>query len=352
MRGACSWRCRRPAWHGGARRGGGVGVALAVDAVVGRREDVVDLPERGDCLVEAEAKCDEVVDRGLRHSSPGSDGDDSEAAREVPLPRGAGGGWRDPGEDGRVWAWGVGEPEFVLVPFVAHLAPQVGVVREGELDGRDRPGGAVDEERIGPQEGGLVWYGRDGTERSLSVGAVAPGIVEGCGQTGQDDLRRVVVPPTVVAAEPVAPREHVCEGLQRAAVRAVAAVVGAARLAVGVDVGNAESYARAEPELLSVLFRGLLDPPMRDGGEGGADVGVWEALGVVVTDELLHGHVRGGGDLCQDRGLSGPFPTKFKEAGAAVRSGDDGDISLRHCACGQGDRSGRCVGGLFLGLAE
>ena len=32
-RGACLWRCRLPAWHGSARRGGGVGVALAVDAV-------------------------------------------------------------------------------------------------------------------------------------------------------------------------------------------------------------------------------------------------------------------------------------------------------------------------------
>ena len=119
-------------------------MALAVDAVVGRREDAVYLSKRGYCLAEVEAKCDEVVNRGLRHSSPGSNGDDSEAAREVPLPRGAGVGWRDPGEDGRVWTWGVGEPEFVLVPFVAHLAPQAGVVREGELDGRDRPGGAVD----------------------------------------------------------------------------------------------------------------------------------------------------------------------------------------------------------------
>ena len=98
---ARSRRCRRPAWYGGARRGGGVGVALAVDAVVGRREDAVDLPERGDGLIEAEAERDEVVDRGLRHGSPSADGDDSEAAREVPLPRVAGGGRRDPGEDGR-----------------------------------------------------------------------------------------------------------------------------------------------------------------------------------------------------------------------------------------------------------
>ena len=67
-----------------------------------------------------------------------------------------GGWWRDPSEDGCVWAWGVGKPEFVLVPLLAHLAPQVGVVREGELDGRDRPGSAVHEERVRPQEGGLV----------------------------------------------------------------------------------------------------------------------------------------------------------------------------------------------------
>ena len=51
-------------------------MALAVDAVVGRREDAVDLSECGDCLVEVQAKCDEVVDRGLRDSSPGADSDD------------------------------------------------------------------------------------------------------------------------------------------------------------------------------------------------------------------------------------------------------------------------------------
>ena len=350
--GACSRRRWRPAWHSSARGGGGVGVALAVDAVVGRREDVVDLCECGDCLVEVQAECDEVVDRGLRDGSPGADGDYSEATCEVPWPRGVGGERRDPSEDGRIRAWGVGEPEFVLVPFVAHLTLQVGVVREGELDRRDRPGGAVNEERIGSQEGCLVWYGRDGAEGSLAVDAVACGVVEGGGQTGQDDLCRVIVPPTVVASEPVAPCKHVCEGLKRAAVRAVSAAVGAAWLAVGVDVGNAESYARAEPEVLCVLLRGLLNPSVRDGGEGGADVGVWEALGVVVTDELLHGHVRGGGDLRQDGGLSGPFPSKFEEAGAAVRTGDDGDVSLRHRACGQGDGSGRRIGGLFLGLAE
>ena len=121
VRGACSRRCRRPAWCGGVRRGGGVGVALAVDAVVGRREDAAHLSKRGDCLVEVEAQCDEVVDRGLRHSSPGSNGDDSEAAREVPLPRGAGVGWRDPGEDGRVWTWGVGSLE-VWVSQSSHLS--------------------------------------------------------------------------------------------------------------------------------------------------------------------------------------------------------------------------------------
>ena len=76
-------------------------------------------------------------------------GDDSEAVREVPLPLVVGGGWRDPGEDGRIWARGVGEPELVLVLLLAYLAPQVGVVREGELDGRDRTGGAVHEERVG-----------------------------------------------------------------------------------------------------------------------------------------------------------------------------------------------------------
>ena len=104
--------------------------------------------------------------------------------------------------------------------------------------------------------------------------------------------------------------------------------------------------------MLCVLLRGLFYPSVRDGGEGGADVGVWEALGVVVTDELLHGHVRGGGDLRQDGGLSGPFPSKFEEARAAVGTGDDSDVGLRHCARGQGDGSGRCVGGLLLGLAE
>ena len=74
----------------------------------------VNLAERGDGLVEAQAERGEVVNRGLRHSSPRPNGDDSEAAREVPLPRVVGGGWRDPGEDGRVWARGVGEPELVL----------------------------------------------------------------------------------------------------------------------------------------------------------------------------------------------------------------------------------------------
>ena len=44
------------------------------------------------------------------------------------------------------------------------------------------------------------------------MGAVAPGVTEGGDQTGQGDLCRVVVPPAVVAAEPVAPREHLREG--------------------------------------------------------------------------------------------------------------------------------------------
>ena len=174
--------------------------------------------------------------------------------------------------------------------------------------------------------------------------AVAPGVIQDSSQAVEGDFCRVVVPPAVVAAEPVAPREHVCEGLQRSAVRAVAAAVGAAWLAIGAGAGNAEAHARAEPELASVLLRGLLDPAMRDGGEGGADVGVRKALGVVATDELLHGHVRSGGGLCQGRGLSGPFPTKFEEAGGAVYSGNDGDVGFRHRARGQGDRSNRRVG--------
>ena len=98
------------------------------------------------------------------------------------------GGGRDPGEDRRVWAWGVGKPGFVLVSLLALLAPQVGVVREGELDGRDCPGGAVHEEGVGPQEGCLVWNGRDGAERSLPADAVAPGVFQGGDQAGQGDL--------------------------------------------------------------------------------------------------------------------------------------------------------------------
>ena len=82
-----------------------------------------------------------------------------------------------------------------------------------------------------------VWNGRDGAERPLPVDAVAPGVAEGGDQAGQGDLCRVIVPPAVVAAEPATPRENVREGLhQCSAVRAVAAAVGAARLAVGVDV--------------------------------------------------------------------------------------------------------------------
>ena len=73
---------------------------------------------------------------------------------------------------------------------------------------------------------------------------------------------------------------------------AVAAAIDAARLAVGVDVGNAEAHTRAESEVLGVLFGGLVDPSVRDGGGGCADVGVWKALGVVAANELLHGQVR------------------------------------------------------------
>ena len=42
-------------------------MALAVDAVIGRREDVAGLPECGGGLVEAEAERDEAVGRGLRN---------------------------------------------------------------------------------------------------------------------------------------------------------------------------------------------------------------------------------------------------------------------------------------------
>ena len=48
----------------------GVGVALSVDAVVGCREDVVNLAERSDGLVEVQAERGKVVDRGLRHAPP------------------------------------------------------------------------------------------------------------------------------------------------------------------------------------------------------------------------------------------------------------------------------------------
>ena len=72
----------------------------------------------------------------------------------------------------------------------------------------------------------------------------------------------------VVAEEPVAPREHMHEGLQDTAVCAVAAAIGAARLAIGVDVRNPEAHARAESEVLGVLLGGFVDPPVRDGGEG------------------------------------------------------------------------------------
>ena len=51
--GACSRCGRRGARSGAARRGGGVGVALSVGAVVRSREDAIDLAERSDGLVEA-----------------------------------------------------------------------------------------------------------------------------------------------------------------------------------------------------------------------------------------------------------------------------------------------------------
>ena len=73
----------------------------------------------------------------------------SKAVCEVPLLSVVSEGQRDPGEDGRAGAWGVGEPELVLTALLAYLAPEIGVVWEGELDGRDLTGGAVDEERVG-----------------------------------------------------------------------------------------------------------------------------------------------------------------------------------------------------------
>ena len=173
MLGSCSRRCRRPAQGGGARRGGGVGVALPVDAVVCCGEDVVDLSKRNDGLVEVHAERGEVVDRGPWHGPLRTDGEDSEAVRKVPLPLVVGRGRHDPGEDWHVWVWGVGVSELVLITLLAYLAPQVGLVQEGELDGRDLAGGAVYEERVGSQEGGLVWNGRDGAERVLFLVAFA-----------------------------------------------------------------------------------------------------------------------------------------------------------------------------------
>ena len=113
-----------------------------------------------------------------------------------------------------------------------------------------------------------------------------------------------------------------CEQLRRLL------AIGAARLAISVDVGNPEAHARAESEVLGVLFGGFIDPSVRDGGERFADVDVEKALGVVISNELLHGHVRCRGGLCQDRSLGGPSPAELKEAGALVRSGNDGDVRL------------------------
>ena len=79
---------------------------------------------------------------------------------------------------------------------------------------------------------------------------------------------------------------HRCEQLRRLL------AIGAARLAISVDVGNPEAHARAESEVLGVLRGEFVDPPVRDGWEGCPDMGVWKALGVVASNELLHGHVR------------------------------------------------------------
>ena len=138
----------------------------------------------------------------------------------------------------------------------------------------------------------MVWNGRDGTERPLAVGAVAPGVIQGSNEALEGDLCRVAMSAAVVAEEPVAPREHVCKDLQDATVCAVAAAIGNERLAIGVGVSNPEAHARAESEVLGVLLGGFVDPPVRDGGEGCPDMGVWKALGVVASNKLLHGHVR------------------------------------------------------------
>ena len=94
--------------------------------------------------------------------------------------------------------------------------------------------------------------------------AVAPGVIKGSDQAHEGDLCRVVVSAAVVAEEPVASREHVRKGLQDAAVRAVAAAIGAAWLAIGVDVGDPEAHARAKSEVFGVLFGWRIDPPVRD----------------------------------------------------------------------------------------
>ena len=57
---------RHAARGDGAARGGGLRVALAVDAIVrGGGEDAVDLEQLSDGLAEAHAKCGEVVHPGL-----------------------------------------------------------------------------------------------------------------------------------------------------------------------------------------------------------------------------------------------------------------------------------------------
>ena len=162
----------------------------------------------------------------------------------------------------------------------------------------------------------MVWNGRDGTEGPLAVDAAAPGVIKGSDQAHEGDFCRATVSTAVVAEEPVAPREDVYKGLQDAAVCAVAAAIGAARLAIGVDVSEPKAHTRATSEVLGVLLGGFIDPLVRDSGEYSPHMGVWKALGVVASNELLHSHVRCRGDVREDRGLGGPSPAEFKETGA------------------------------------
>ena len=61
---------------------------------------------------------------------------------------------------------------------------------------------------------------------------------------------------------------------------------------MGVGIGDSEAHAHAKSEVIGVLLGGIVNPPVRDGGEGCPDMGVWKALGVVASNELLYGHVR------------------------------------------------------------